>query len=223
MTKVCHKCNGEFPKTEEYFGINKAYKDGFLTMCKRCRSVYANEWYSRHKEQYLAYRERNSEWINNNKKMYRQNNKEKIYKERKKYRQKYKEQIYINNKKYLAKHPEKYIISRQKRKARFKQLPATLTTEEWASIKESFNCKCAYCGKKNKLHQDHFVPLSKGGEYTHNNIIPACGRCNCSKNDSDFFEWYSRQDYYSKTRERNLLKFLNYNIKNQVQQLTLTL
>ena len=29
--------------------------------------------------------------------------------------------------------------------------------------------------------RDHFVPVSKGGHHTKENIIPACGICNCEK------------------------------------------
>lgn len=62
------------------------------------------------------------------------------------------------------------------------------------------------------LTQDHFLPLSKGGEYTVNNIIPACKNCNCSKQDKDFSEWYSKQEFYRKERELKILEHV-YGIK----------
>ena len=69
------------------------------------------------------------------------------------------------------------------------------------------------------LHQEHFIPLSKGGEYTHNNIIPACKSCNSSKQDTDFFEWYPTYEEYNEEREQFILEYLGY--IEDTQQLTL--
>jgi len=88
---------------------------------------------------------------------------------------------------------------------------------EWRYCVDFFDYKCAYCGITQKehlktyneqLHQDHFIPLSKYGNYTKDNIIPACKTCNCSKNDKDFFEWYPEQEFYNKTREVKILNYL---------------
>ena len=62
-----------------------------------------------------------------------------------------------------------------------------------------------------QLHQEHFIPLSKGGGYTHNNIIPACRSCNSSKWNNNFFDWYPKQEFYSEEKENFILNFiLNY-------------
>jgi 5-methylcytosine-specific restriction endonuclease McrA len=100
-----------------------------------------------------------------------------------------------------------------------RSLPHTLTDAEWEEIKRHFGHKCAYCGKKRPLQREHFIPLSKGGEYTHNNIIPACAECNWSKLDRDFNEWYPAQPFYSEARERRILRYLNYD--GNMQQLRL--
>lgn len=45
---------------------------------------------------------------------------------------------------------------------------------------------CFYCGKplkRDQMHFDHYIPLSKGGEHVASNIKPACGPCNMSKHD----------------------------------------
>jgi 5-methylcytosine-specific restriction endonuclease McrA len=84
-----------------------------------------------------------------------------------------------------------------------------------------FNHKCAYCERGEDLRQDHFVPLTKNGEYTHNNIVPACNKCNASKNNSDFFSWYRNKPFYSKDRERRILRYLNYSTNTHVQQIAL--
>lgn len=76
---------------------------------------------------------------------------------------------------------------------------------------------CTKCGRDLPLSQDHFIPLSKGGEYTLNNIIPACVHCNSSKHIQSFFEWYPKYKYYSSNREKKILIFLGF--KNGNQQL----
>ena len=45
---------------------------------------------------------------------------------------------------------------------------------------------CQYCGRKAPdvvLHVDHKFPHSKGGNYSLNNLITACGDCNIGKGD----------------------------------------
>lgn len=102
-------------------------------------------------------------------------------------------------------------LDNQKRRARERSLPATLTISQWRACKEHFNNACAYCGKESqKLQQEHFVPVVSDGNYTLNNIIPSCRRCNESKNDRDFFSWYPQQSFYSNRREAKILKYLNY-------------
>lgn len=59
-----------------------------------------------------------------------------------------------------------------------------LTNAEWWAIQKRFDYRCAYCGKLgSKLTRDHVVPLSKGGDHTALNIVPACISCNCKKHD----------------------------------------
>ena len=44
------------------------------------------------------------------------------------------------------------------------------------------NFQCQYCGKTDMpLTIDHIVPRSRGGEYSWENLITACPRCNSKK------------------------------------------
>lgn len=57
-----------------------------------------------------------------------------------------------------------------------------LTRTQWDAIKATFGQRCVYCGEKPKrLTQDHLIPLSKGGDHTASNIVPACKPCNSRK------------------------------------------
>lgn len=56
------------------------------------------------------------------------------------------------------------------------------TLDEWENKLKEYNYSCAYCGKTNiKLTKDHVIPVSKGGENTIDNIVPACWECNYNK------------------------------------------
>lgn len=84
------------------------------------------------------------------------------------------------------------------------------------SLLEKFDTSCAYCSRKVELTIDHFIPTNKGGSDCLGNLIPACGKCNSSKQDSDPKEWYKKQPFYSVKRWNKILKVLgkkesNYN------------
>ena len=83
-------------------------------------------------------------------------------------------------------------IQQQKRRARKAAVVHDLTAEQWESTLEYFGYQCAYCGQKEDLEQDHFVPLCMGGGYTVGNIIPACPSCNSSKGGGDPNVWCQR-------------------------------
>lgn len=230
----------------------KAYLQQNAERLKECRKEYyrknvelINE---RRKEYNEEYRKKNAELIKEKKKIYRQNHLEsskKYWEENKerfkeKYRLYYLEngekikertRIYRKNnhdkrneaeRAWRLRNPGEANIRAHRRSAKIRELPRNYSIEEWKILTRHFDNKCAYCGEEKPLQQDHFVPVVKGGEYTINNIIPACKSCNCSKNDRDFFEWYPRQKFYSKKREQKILKYLNYT-KAGTQQLALTM
>ena len=76
---------------------------------------------------------------------------------------------------------------------RAQKLGATIsdfTLEQWQQTLEDHGSTCAYCGKSDaNLTQDHVIPLSKGGNHTASNIVPACRFCNSSKGSRLLEEW----------------------------------
>lgn len=206
--KKCTKCGIEFPATTEWFHKHSTNSDGLKFKCKKCCSQERLCYYkiNKEKEKFLAkkYSDSNQEKIKKNHKEYRRKNKEKI----KGYVNKEKQKEYA--KKYYGNNKGKYIIHWQKRRTIKRNLPSTLTLKEWQSTKDYFNHECAYCGKKlKKLEQDHFWPLSKSGEYTRFNIIPACKSCNTSKKNKPFEEWYPTHESYSPEREAKIFEYFN--------------
>ena len=77
-------------------------------------------------------------------------------------------------------------LKSQKRRAKKALLPHDLTKEQWAETLKNCDYKCVYCGADWE-HQDHFVPSSKGGGYTVNNVLPSCKQCNLAKSNKDPF------------------------------------
>ncbi len=82
-----------------------------------------------------------------------------------------------------ARDPAHAVFLQQKRRARKKGSDATLTEDQWLAILKSYKYKCAYCGKREKLTQDHVIPLSRGGRHSSDNVVPACRSCNGKKGD----------------------------------------
>lgn len=92
------------------------------------------------------------------------------------------------------------------------------TEDDWKSAKEYFNNECAYCGcKKVKLTKDHFIPLNKGGTFSIDNIIPCCQKCNSSKKDLDFKNWYKSNEFYDENRELKVYKYLEL-MKSRIKE-----
>jgi hypothetical protein len=64
------------------------------------------------------------------------------------------------------------------------------TIEQWHELLNEFNNLCAYCGSdKKQLQEDHIQPVSKNGNHTKSNIVPACINCNSSKKDKTLEQW----------------------------------
>ena len=199
-----------------------------IAVCKECRQKYGEKYRKENRDlinlKAQRYREKNPERCAQARKRYYDSYKEKIaknkatyYRNNKKHRLEYGKKHYQENKKeyyrqqknYREKNKKQYCIYTQTRIARKKKLKSDFTAEDWMYAQNAFGWRCAYCGNSSdKLHQEHFVPVSKNGEYTKQNIIPACQSCNSSKNNKPFKEWYPEQAFYSKDRERFIYKYL---------------
>ena len=72
------------------------------------------------------------------------------------------------------------------------------------SIFESWEWKCAYCGKDLDIDSatiDHILPKFKGGHNVKSNMLCSCSKCNRSKGSSLLEEWYKPSNLYY-TEER---------------------
>jgi len=188
------------------FSENKKSKDGLQSNCKDCQKQYYME---------------NREKILKRVKKYDQENKETIFPYQRKY---YKDNInkfrsyYETNKETMLEtasewrkeNKDRVDFHIKQRKDKMNKLPYTLTDEEWQDTLKEFNYSCAYCGEKTELEKEHFIPVSKDGGYTVDNMLPACLKCNRSKYNNDFFEWYPDYEFYDEEREIHILNYLGY-------------
>jgi 5-methylcytosine-specific restriction endonuclease McrA len=68
-----------------------------------------------------------------------------------------------------------------------------LTDAQWAALTAAWG-GCAYCGATGTpLQRDCVLALSRGGRYTLDNIVPACGSCNASKSNGEVTRWLRRK------------------------------
>jgi len=182
--KICSKCGKEYPATNEYFGWKYKAKRILRAECKRCMAEYA-------KQKHLI-------------------NKDAITKQTKQYRLANKDAITERKKRYRQEHAEECNITTHRHKAKKRNLPRTLTVLQWEETKLHFDNRCCYCNRELPLTQDHFVPVTKGGWYVKNNIVAACNSCNSSKCSQDALGWYTKQTFYSKSRQAKIIKYLGY-------------
>lgn len=76
-----------------------------------------------------------------------------------------------------------------------------LTAPQWISLLEAWG-GCAYCCAEGPaLQRDCIQPISRGGRYTLENVVPACASCNASKHNDEVTGWLRRK----KLDERSFL------------------
>jgi 5-methylcytosine-specific restriction endonuclease McrA len=68
-----------------------------------------------------------------------------------------------------------------------------LTDTQWAALTAAWG-GCAYCGATGtELQRDCILAISRGGRYTLENVVPACGPCNASKSNGEVTRWLRRR------------------------------
>ena len=151
------------------------------------------------------YREENREVIANSKSKYAKNNKEKVREAHRRWSEQNRDRVaelsqlsYDKNRRtrlergreHRAENPEMYRANSARRRAS-KRL-ATVEDFTYDELLAHYAVMeydgCAYCGKAYE-HDDHIVPLVKGGPHSRENLAPACARCNLSKGGKYLAEW----------------------------------
>lgn len=195
--KRCNTCNQLKLSTTEFFSRSSKMKDRLNGRCKECRKEkeYSNK--------INEIKRKRKEYYGENKAVVLERNR--VY------------QLKWNQSDHGRKLNRGYVEKRRTLKA---NLLSTLTNEQWDECKIFFRSECAYCGKKvKKLQQEHIIPLTKGGHYNRQNIIPSCKKCNTSKWKHDMEEWYKKQNFYSESRLKRIHKWMGLDEQGNTQQI----
>ena len=81
----------------------------------------------------------------------------------------------------------------RRRQRRMARVEHDLTDEQWVGLQAVWG-GCAYCGATDRaLQRDCVLPISRGGRYTLDNVVPACLACNTSKCNDEVTGWMRRK------------------------------
>jgi hypothetical protein len=183
--KTCSKC-GEL-KSLELFRRTKKAADGRHSECKDCSREYQRITKEHIREHRQEYYQSNIEHIRAGQREYRKTHKQQAREYMREYMRAY---FRSSTGKTVCR------TSDSRRRARKLNLPDTFTAIDWQLALEHFGGCCAVCGRPaglwHTLAVDHWIPLSKGGPTTPDNLVPLChgtDGCNNSKHDRAPSEW----------------------------------
>lgn len=113
------------------------------------------------------------------------------------------------NRRWWEADPRRRKVAKHRRRARkVAALVIPYTGAELAAHFSQFD-GCAYCGASEQT-VDHLFPLSHDllAADALFNVVPACGRCNSSKNNRHPVQWYRAQAFYDPARLQRIIDVL---------------
>lgn len=189
--KRCPKCGEYKPADRDHFSGDKSRFDGLETYCKVCKKQYI-----------LQYRELHADAIRDQRRQNYQENAESNRLRARKYRENNPNVLreYMRERRNTIEGKREKQSAYQRRRARKLNLPNTLTGADWQFALDYFGGCCAACGRPpglwHTLAADHWIPISRGGPSTPDNIVPLCnsgrdgvGGCNNSKHNTLPSDW----------------------------------
>lgn len=214
LNRMCKRCTSERRNPKRLYGtvilIPRLREDGMIR-CLKCKKYLSPESFHKNKNDKNGvnaackqcvknYHQDNSDHINAVTRDWQRKNPHKV---RKYIRDYFKRNGYKNAK-----------ISLEKRKGYLESSIVDLTLEQWEYALNYFHGCCAVCGRQLKdllgthtAAQDHWQPLSKGGDTTALNIVPLChglGGCNNKKSNKLPDEWLVAE--FGKRKANKILK-----------------
>lgn len=190
--QTCYQCRLEFQKTPAHRAYQKEWRKPFR---EKDRLYSLSKYYEKH-----------------------ENNKEKSRIRARQRRVENPEALATAKRKYRFNHPERVKAAQFCRRSRKRQNhKVKWSSADLAKRFESLGKQCIYCGSKNDLTVDHFLPVSMGGADCLSNFVLACRSCNSSKNNRDPVEWLKSKPFGTPAKIKALLKALGKTEKNYNQ------
>lgn len=204
MKKICSKCKIE--KSIDCFSKDKTRPDGHRYVCIDCNKQKNKETKEARAVKAKIYNLKNKEILSEAKKKYKEKNKEQILKKAKDYYEKNKKELvkkrhlrYLNNKEKAKQYYDAY-----RKTEKGKMIDINRKHIKRTAIKNGASCSdvmeiikkaknCYWCGVKlEKVHIDHYIPLSKGGKHIINNLVISCPSCNMAKGAKDPYQFANK-------------------------------
>lgn len=181
--------------TEEHKTYNKQARE---ENPEYFREYFAN-YYQEHKEikavQGKEWAAANPDKVREIKKRYRDNNPRKCVLASIATMQRYPERYKIIRRESRLRNPATSRRAKHERRARERNAKGTYTNADILNIFDDQNGRCYYCGITLSMsilgdyHIDHLTALNQGGSNWPDNLVLACGHCNCSRQDRPLNEW----------------------------------
>lgn len=203
-SKKCCRCL--LDKEGSQFYKKKDATDGLHPACKECVKERNKKWYAENscnkKVKSKKYRLENIEKVKEKKRVSYSINREKALTQMRAYREKNKDKHNESSRIYYQENSAKLKLyqinyrstnrvkrassllkSQEKRKAVMADGMSHYQFQKWVEAQDKI---CFYCSVdcSDGYHVDHFIPISKGGLHTADNLRVACVYCNLSKHDS---------------------------------------
>ena len=209
----CRECQRQYKKNWEVNNPEKvkASRTKWKEENPERRREIQRAYYARNKERISAYHAQR--YIDNKEEMlevrreWKKANPEKCREIGRRNRVQNKERYRQKLNRWRAENPQRFRAQWLRRRARMMEAGPNFATT--AEIQERMAIgECVYCGATHDLTVDHIVPLAGGGMHVKSNLAPACGKCNFSKQDRLFEEWFRSQPFFSKERWHKLLELM---------------
>ena len=159
-------------------------------LCRACKAIYAKRSRNNHpnyaKEHYAKNADYYKQWAANWRKTHGKENSLKAQKWNRKNRERYNERMRL----WRQDNPDKVHRTNKINQAKRKKAKVfKVTVKDWKKLLNQYNFCCFYCKDKGEMTMDHIIPISRGGNHSIGNIIPACKSCNSKKNKRFIMEW----------------------------------
>lgn len=178
-------------KIAEYNEVNKERISAWREAHREQQNAYGRAYYKANRDRLVAYRRA---YVQANKERiveYYTLNKEKIEERHRAYREANKQRRHEAQRKWRMSNRAVISAKQQRRRALNANAEGSHSAQDIADQYKRQKGKCYWCNEKvgDNWHNDHVIPLSRGGSNWPENIVIACPSCNLSKNNKLPHEW----------------------------------